>query len=372
MRCCCAPRSGRTGSSGIRRPCCDKRICGTSTSSTHCWCAWKSRVCVRRRLASCAPIFRMSSTSLVCRSCRPITWPTPTRPRCAARALVRRASDAATGRLRRRSRFGTALGMAGKKVAAVVISHDESLRMSAEEALARELTSRGSSGIAAYPNDPSRTAGGCRQGARVVRAHRCRRRRGGAVDERRQGNRLHARCLDNHVLPEFLHLLRQRLAHRNADRPYPRKSPRLWSKRCSSMWPMAGWCGVALLNRPIQKMCRPMSLVWRTRSRRNFSARASSSPVPGSASPSPSARFSCSVLFLPLGARSSSHGCTLRRRSGRTWSSSPRHGPAAMSYPIPRHRSRMRARVSVRSCSDTTGPLIYSAGRPALGEPSRS
>ncbi len=47
-----------------------------------------------------------------------------------------------------------ALGMAGKKVAAVVISHDESLRMSAEEALARELTSRGSSGIAAYRTIP--------------------------------------------------------------------------------------------------------------------------------------------------------------------------------------------------------------------------
>lgn len=39
---------------------------------------------------------------------------------------------------------------AGKKVAALLISHDLSLRMSTEEALARELISRGADGVAAY------------------------------------------------------------------------------------------------------------------------------------------------------------------------------------------------------------------------------
>ena len=39
---------------------------------------------------------------------------------------------------------------AGKKVAALVMTTDEGLRMSAEEALAREITARGPKGIAAY------------------------------------------------------------------------------------------------------------------------------------------------------------------------------------------------------------------------------
>ena len=47
------------------------------------------------------------------------------------------------------------LDMAGKKVAAVLISHDDSLRMSVEEALARELTSRGPVGVAAYRTIPA-------------------------------------------------------------------------------------------------------------------------------------------------------------------------------------------------------------------------
>jgi hypothetical protein len=42
------------------------------------------------------------------------------------------------------------LSFAGKKVAALVISSDESLRMSSEEALVRELTARGLQGVAAY------------------------------------------------------------------------------------------------------------------------------------------------------------------------------------------------------------------------------
>jgi hypothetical protein len=40
--------------------------------------------------------------------------------------------------------------LAGQKVAALVVSDDMSLRMSAEEALARDLTARGLQGVAAY------------------------------------------------------------------------------------------------------------------------------------------------------------------------------------------------------------------------------
>jgi hypothetical protein len=43
----------------------------------------------------------------------------------------------------------------GKKVAALVISDDLSLRMSAEEALAREVSARGMQGIAAYRTIPT-------------------------------------------------------------------------------------------------------------------------------------------------------------------------------------------------------------------------
>ena len=43
-----------------------------------------------------------------------------------------------------------AQSFAGKKVAAVVISDDESLRVSSEEALVRELAGRGVQGVAAY------------------------------------------------------------------------------------------------------------------------------------------------------------------------------------------------------------------------------
>lgn len=46
----------------------------------------------------------------------------------------------------------------GQKVAALVISDDMSLRMSAEEALARELTARGIQGIAAYRVLPAEEA----------------------------------------------------------------------------------------------------------------------------------------------------------------------------------------------------------------------
>ena len=42
------------------------------------------------------------------------------------------------------------LNFAGRKVAALVITDDQSLQMSGEEALNRELTARGVSGVATY------------------------------------------------------------------------------------------------------------------------------------------------------------------------------------------------------------------------------
>ena len=47
------------------------------------------------------------------------------------------------------------LEMSGKKVVAVLISEDDSLRMWVEEALARELISRGSVGVAGYRSIPA-------------------------------------------------------------------------------------------------------------------------------------------------------------------------------------------------------------------------
>jgi hypothetical protein len=49
-----------------------------------------------------------------------------------------------------RSPEAGAVTFAGKKVAALVIAHDDSLRVSGEEALVRELTSRGLQSIATY------------------------------------------------------------------------------------------------------------------------------------------------------------------------------------------------------------------------------
>src|SRR5262245_60491170 len=55
---------------------------------------------------------------------------------------------------------------AGKKVVGLIVHEDQSLRMSAEEQLARELTSRGMEGVAAYRlipreeiKDPERVKG---------------------------------------------------------------------------------------------------------------------------------------------------------------------------------------------------------------------
>lgn len=47
------------------------------------------------------------------------------------------------------------ISLKGKKVVALVVSQDLSLRMSAEEALGRELSSRGMQGVAAYRTIPA-------------------------------------------------------------------------------------------------------------------------------------------------------------------------------------------------------------------------
>jgi hypothetical protein len=49
----------------------------------------------------------------------------------------------------------TRLNFAGKKVAALVLTSSQSLQMSGEEALARELTARGVNGVATYRVAPS-------------------------------------------------------------------------------------------------------------------------------------------------------------------------------------------------------------------------
>ena len=45
---------------------------------------------------------------------------------------------------------GVTMNFAGRKVAAVVVTDDDSLRVSAEEALAREITARGPNGVPGY------------------------------------------------------------------------------------------------------------------------------------------------------------------------------------------------------------------------------
>ena len=100
------------------------------------------------------------------------------------------------------------LDMAGKKVAAVLISHDDSLRMSVEEALSRELTSRGPVGVAAYRTIPAELLRGSRESACVVRANRRGRRHGAARAECRQGDRAVRGRVVDHGLPGFQQLLR--------------------------------------------------------------------------------------------------------------------------------------------------------------------
>jgi hypothetical protein len=56
---------------------------------------------------------------------------------------------------------GSRVSFAGKKVAALVITDDQSLQMSGEEALVRELTTRGVTGVATYrfvPREELKTA----------------------------------------------------------------------------------------------------------------------------------------------------------------------------------------------------------------------
>ena len=64
--------------------------------------------------------------------------------------VVAAAAEAATFKSTWKSPEAGTLGFAGKKVAAVVLSGDDALRMSAEEALARQLTALGVNGVAAY------------------------------------------------------------------------------------------------------------------------------------------------------------------------------------------------------------------------------
>ena len=71
---------------------------------------------------------------------------------CAIAALVATAALAADVKFTSvwKTPAAREVSFAGKKVAALVISKDESLRVAGEEALARELTNRGMQGVATY------------------------------------------------------------------------------------------------------------------------------------------------------------------------------------------------------------------------------
>ena len=71
----------------------------------------------------------------------------------------------------------------GKKVAALVISSDDNLRVSGEEQLARELTALGMVGHARLSNDAERGVDERRAGAALVRARRHRRHRVAAAGQ---------------------------------------------------------------------------------------------------------------------------------------------------------------------------------------------
>ena len=61
------------------------------------------------------------------------------------------------------------VSFAGKKVAALVIDKDDSLRVAGEEALVRELDARGMKGVASYRMVPKEELQERGQGARLVR-----------------------------------------------------------------------------------------------------------------------------------------------------------------------------------------------------------
>ena len=92
------------------------------------------------------------------------------------------------------------LNFGGQKVAAVVISSDDSLRISAEEALTREITARGPEGIAAYRVIPRELLEDATK-TRLVRASRRLRCRNDAGRERREGNEVFVRRMDELLLP---------------------------------------------------------------------------------------------------------------------------------------------------------------------------
>ena len=65
-------------------------------------------------------------------------------------AMVSASADKANFTSTWKSPDAGTVAYAGKKVVGLIVSNDMSLRMSAEEALARDMTSKGVQGVAAY------------------------------------------------------------------------------------------------------------------------------------------------------------------------------------------------------------------------------
>ena len=112
-----------------------------------------------------------------------------------------------------RSSDAGSVSFAGKKIAALVISHDDSLRIPGEEALAKELIARGLQSVATYriaPKEEMQSADRARPWFEKSQ------RRGGRGDAaRRQGNAhdLQLGHVGQSLLQQFLGLLRLRLGH---------------------------------------------------------------------------------------------------------------------------------------------------------------
>ena len=85
------------------------------------------------------------------------------------------------------------VSFAGKKVAALVIAQDDSLRVSGEEALVRELTARGLQSVATYRIAPKEELKNPDQRQGMVREGQRRGRRGDAAGQQGQADHLQSR-----------------------------------------------------------------------------------------------------------------------------------------------------------------------------------
>ena len=113
----------------------------------------------------------------------------------------------------RSSEAGT-VSFAGKKLAALVISQDDSLRVPGEEALVRELTARGLQSVATYRIAPKEELQSADRAEELVREGQCRGGRGAAAGEQGHADDLQRRHVDQSQLQHLLGLLRLQLEPR--------------------------------------------------------------------------------------------------------------------------------------------------------------